>query len=125
MDGIQLVNLTPHAISVRAGGDTVTVPPSGNVARVSTSAKEAGVLFIGTGSPVPVQVTTFGQVEGLPEMDPEAGVVYVVSGMVLSALREQGIVRGDVVAPATGPNDGAIRNEKGHIVAITGFNALI
>jgi len=124
---VQLVNLTPHGIAVQAGddGNVVTIPPSGNVARVSSDARDSGLLFVDGTLAVPTQVTTFGQVIDLPTYDPEGDVVYVVSGMVLSALREQGSTRCDVVAPATGPQDGAIRNEKGHIVAVTKFNALI
>jgi hypothetical protein len=31
--------------------------------------------------------------------------------------------RTDVFAPATGPKDGAIRNDKGHVVAVTALKA--
>jgi hypothetical protein len=58
--------------------------------------------------------TVKGAVDGLPE--PQDGVIFVVSGMVLDAL---GSTRPDVVAPDTGAD--AIRNEKGHIVAVMGF----
>ncbi len=54
-----------------------------------------------------------GRVEGLPE--PQEGTIYIVSGMVLAHC--QG--RTDVFGPGTGPKDGAIRNEKGHIIAVT------
>jgi hypothetical protein len=52
-------------------------------------------------------------VEGLP--DPVAGVVYIVSGRVLSELAGS---RPDVVSPDTGPD--AIR-ENGQIKAVRGF----
>ncbi|RME25645.1 MAG: hypothetical protein D6800_07370, partial [Candidatus Zixiibacteriota bacterium] len=52
-----------------------------------------------------------GDVEGLP--DPQDGTVYLVSSMVLSAVRG----RRDVVAPDTGPT--AIRDETGRITAVT------
>jgi hypothetical protein len=42
--------------------------------------------------------------------------MYIVSGMVLSALYG---TRPDVLAPGTGPNDGAIRDASGRIVAVT------
>ena len=39
--------------------------------------------------------------------------------MVGAALKEKGLVRPDVLVPGTGPADGAIRNEKNHIIAVT------
>jgi len=108
-----LINLTPHAITLRAadGADTV-IPPSGTVARVSST---PGALEAVAGIPVPVAgMQTFGGVEGLPE--PTPGTLFIVSAMVLAALRGS---RPDVVGPGTGPNDGAVRNEKGHIAAVT------
>ena len=108
-----LINCTPHAITLRAadGTDTV-VPPSGTVARVSST---PGALEMVEGLPVPVAgMQTFGGVEGLPA--PAPGTMFIVSALVLSALRGS---RPDVVGPGTGPNDGAVRNERGHIVAVT------
>jgi len=52
-------------------------------------------------------------VSGLPAYT--RGVMLLVSGMVRDALED----RGDVWSPGTGPEDGAIRNDKGHIVAVT------
>jgi hypothetical protein len=98
---MELKNLTPHALVV-AGR---TIEPSGVVARVSVSFEDAGSV---DGIPVVSQV--FGQVEGLPE--PQEGVAFIVSGMVLATIKG----RADVFAPDTGPT--AIRNEKGHIIGV-------
>lgn len=105
------INLTPHALTLRsATGDTV-LPPSGTVARVSAS---PGALEDVPGIPVPVaRPDAFGSVEGLPE--PEEGVFFIVSAMVGAHVHN----RPDVLTPGTGPRDGAIRNDKGHIVAVT------
>jgi hypothetical protein len=62
-----------------------------------------------------------GAVEGLPE--PRPGVVLVVSGFVAAALAGSG--RADVVAPGTGPADGAVRNAAGHVVAVTRLKAVV
>lgn len=115
----RIVNLTPHAIVLRTGDGPetdVTIPPSGTVARVTQGASRQSTAY--EGCPVPVYYPGgFSAIEGLP--DPEPGVLLIVSGMVAAqvALRER--YRTDVVAPGTGPNDGAIRNDKGHIVAVT------
>ncbi len=80
------------------------------MARVSTTpGGEVGDL---NGVPL-FAATSFGEVEGLPE--PEAGTVFIVSGLVGGQVKG----RDDVVVPGTGPKDGAVRNDAGHIVAVT------
>lgn len=107
-----VINLTPHSIVLRAlSGEETTIPSSG-VARVTST---PGALEAIPGIPVPVAgATTFGEVAGLPA--PQDGAWFVVSAIVGAALRGS---RPDVLVPGTGPNDGAIRDEKGHIAAVT------
>lgn len=114
-----IVNLTPHPITLRDGeGVDHTIAPSGQVARVSST---PGTLAVVPGVPVPVATpTVFGEVTGLPNA--VDGTVFIVSAIVGSALVGKG--RSDVFLPGTGPNDGAIRNEKGHIVAVTRLVAI-
>lgn len=109
-----LVNLTPHVIVLRpVEGEDVSIPPSGSVARVSST---PGAVQMVPGIPVPVaSPTTFGEIVGLPSS--EEGTVFIVSGMVLAALAGKG--RSDVFGPGTGPNDGAIRNAAGQVEAVT------
>jgi hypothetical protein len=114
---MQLVNLTPHALTLRAAdGTDAVVPPSGTVARVAAAATDTGKTVAG----LPVQTTTLGEVTDLPE--PTTGTTYLVSAMVLGALAGSG--RSDVFAPATGPKDGAVRDDQGHIVAVTRLNGV-
>ena len=109
---MNLINLTPHPICLRnASGEEWTIQSSG-VARVTST---PGAVSEVSGIPIPVaEATVYGAVEGLPPVGD--GFAYVVSGLVLSALKG---TRPDVFGPGTGPNDGAIRNDKGHIVAVT------
>ena len=103
----KIENLTPHAITIRAqDGTEVTIPPSGTVARVSTTDEVVGTCPI-TGAPIVRRV--FGEVTGLPE----DGTPCLVSALVLSAVPG----RAGVYAPDTGPT--AIRNDAGQIVAVT------
>ncbi len=108
---VRFVNLTPHPLTLRPeGGDDIVVAPSGTIARVSTTPGEK----IKTLNGVPLYAaTSFGEIESLPA--PQAGTIYIVSGLVAGQVSG----RDDVVAPGTGPQDGAVRNEKGHIVAVT------
>ena len=96
------INLTPHPISLNDGR---VFPPSGSVARVSTSF---------TDIENDVCEVCYGEVENLPS--PETDAIFIVSAMVLAACKG----RDDVVAPATG-HPLTVRNEKGHIVSVPCF----
>ena len=111
--GVDVINLTPHAINVVVDGKNIEIPPSGQVARVAfdpvpqETCYSAGVL-------IPVVFNSPGQIENLP--DPKRNTVYLVSALVLAQTD-----RRDVFAPDTGPT--AIRNDKGQIEAVTQFVA--
>jgi hypothetical protein len=112
---MKLVNLTPHPITLQtADGTKTTIEVSGTVARIDSS---PGTPAIVAGCPVPVySATVYGQPNGLPSPAVVApDTLFVVSA--LFAGRVPG--RKDVVYPGTGPNDGAIRDAKGQIAAVT------
>jgi hypothetical protein len=121
---MEFINLTPHAISIifssPEGELTHTVPPSSMVARVSMREEDAGLLLVGDAS-VPVITRHAGRVEGVPA--PELGKYYLVSSMVLDAMHQHDDIRGDVYAPDTGPT--AVRNDKGHIIAVRRLVGLV
>jgi len=101
-----MLNLTPHSITIRlADGTDRTFPPSGTVARVVTF-ETSGLSLDG----IPTVYRKTGNVEGLtlPLIQP-----VLVSTMVLAELPGADAV----YAPDTGPT--AIRNEAGHVVAVT------
>jgi len=101
-----MINLTPHAITVRLADGTERVyPASGTVARVSTRETSAAAL-----DGIPTAYRRTGKVEGLPS--PLTGPV-LVSGMVLAELTGED----NVFAPDTGST--ALRDAAGHIVAVT------
>lgn len=102
-------NLTPHAIAIDVAGVVNTIQPSGTIARVTTSEESVGVCSV-TGASIVRR--SFGEVEGVGH--PSDGPC-LVSSLVLSALGSEW--RGVAFAPDTG--DTAIRNEKGHIIAVT------
>ena len=97
-----LVNLTPHALNIYTDAGQIELPPSGQLARVRSHSAPCPPA-----DGIPMVRPTFTEVEGLP--DPQPGTYYVVSGLIQSALRAQGVDRPDVLAPGTGPNDGAVR----------------
>jgi hypothetical protein len=107
---MKLVNLTPHTVTLRdADGNDHQIESTGR----AVLNQEAGELIEVPGVPVPVaQPATGHTVSGVPE--PEPDTMYIVSFPVAAFLK-----RPDVVSPGTSPQDGAIRNEAGHIVAVT------
>ena len=110
---VKLINLTPHSIVLRNNdGEDTVIEPSGTIARVSNAPSLKFEQIEGISVPV-FAPDEMGEVENLPE--PEDETFYLVSGMVGAAC----MGRDDVLVPGTGPQDGAIRNEKGHIVAVT------
>ena len=103
---MNIINLTPHAITIDGIGNF----ESQGLARVQAIREVAE----NTQNGIRIIKQSFGEVEGLPT--PQEGTIYIVSGMVLSALQGS---RTDVFAPDTGAD--AIRNDKGHIVAVRGL----
>jgi hypothetical protein len=119
---MKYVNLTPHVVRLNSG---LEIAPSGSVARCATSYSADrwisdgpdGVVTLDDefyDGAVPIYRASFGQVVGLPE--PEAGTLYIVSGMVASATPD----RQDVVAPATGHPE-AVRRD-GQVWSVPGFS---
>lgn len=103
----KFINLTPHDIKLN---DDTIYPVTGKVARVENTFSNfcCGISKV-----------FYGEIENLPE--PEDGVYYIVSAMVLAANNSKPIWRrrDDLVAPATGHPD-CVR-ENGFIVSVPGF----
>lgn len=112
---MKIINLTAHTINVVNGENNIAYPSEG-LARVKTEEK-----VIGTVDGIPVVKTVYTTVEGLPDMQEDT--VYLVSTLVLQALKANGINRNDCLAPNTGVS-GAIRDDQGRIVAVRGFQTL-
>lgn len=117
---MKFINLTPHDIIVFRDdnndndvNDAITFPKSGDVARVESSR-----IYKKNVNGFSLWEQVFGDVFGLPDPDPDK--MFIVSGLVLTALKAAGDERNDVMAPDTSP-DSAIRNKAGHIVGVRGF----
>jgi hypothetical protein len=96
----KLINLTPHPIVIINGGGTVTLPPSGMVARVSEREREVSRI-----NNIPIVKIEYGDVNGLPE--PETGTIYIVSALVAQVV----VNRVDIVYPTR-----FVRDEAGRII---------
>ena len=84
----ELLNFTPHYLNIHSNGKVTVVPPSGQVARVTTSYNK-----VNTVAGIDVYSCVYGNVDGLPE--PQDGKIFVVSGVVKSAVPD----RLDVMSP--------------------------
>lgn len=111
----RLVNYTPHAVTVCG----VEIPSSGVARVVAAPGRCEFHIHLHPDQMVPVHgASAYDEVEGLPPS--ASGVFVIVSALVGAALRERGSARVlDCLCLGTGPQDGAIRNEKGQIVGVT------
>lgn len=117
---MNIINCCPHPIVFRSeDGSEMVFPKSEHQARVLETATPSEI----DRETLPVYVGKFGEIDGLPE--PQPGTMFIVSGLVLAALKDQGSTRTDVISPGTGPGDKTIRDEKGQIIAVTRFKGLI
>lgn len=122
-----IINLTPHTITLYAdkdcmevvkgtykslvlkeGATPIAVYPSQGVAR-ATSNRE----LIYTIDNIPVYTTTYGEPEGLPE--PRSNTYYLVSALTAQAVKG----RHDILIV-----DGAVRDGEGRIVGCTAFGRI-
>lgn len=101
-----LVNLTPHDVNFcSASGEVfLTIPPSGEVARVSEIRVHVGDMDIGDAC-IPINKVKFGEVVGLPE--PKSSVVFITSSKVRDACPN----RHDILVP-----DEYVRDAQGKII---------
>jgi len=102
-----IVNLTPHALNIVLADSSVhVVPKSGAIARVATT-RVAGPDVAG----IPTFATTFGAIEGLPNVTPET--IYIVSALVASRCAD----RADVFAPGE-----LVRDDGGNVIGCRGLS---
>lgn len=99
---MNFVNLTSHTINEVISGKAIE--PSGRIARVKASTTK-----VNEHAGIPIYASTFGEVEGIPEPQPDT--IYIVSSLVLN-----GTNRSDVVAPGN-----LQRNEHGQPIGCVGF----
>jgi hypothetical protein len=110
---VEFINLTAHEIVIydEEGKNIILrIPPSGKIARVATDSR-----IVGKVDNIPIRKTVYGEIIDLP--DPKPGVVYLVSTVLLMALKEKGMNWPDVLSPDTTP-DSAIRDEQGRIIGV-------
>jgi len=103
---MKLINCTPHPVVLQpAEGWSITLEPSGIVARAAT-ARVADQVIMVEDMPITIYRVEFGEVQELPE--PQEDTLYIVSSIVARACPD----RRDLVVP-----DDTIRDAEGRIVA--------
>ncbi len=107
---MKVVNLTPHDIVYQNSDGTRIIYPSADwVCRVKTTLKKVE-------SPIPGNTAlnrNYESLEGFPYGDLDN--IYIVSNPCLAFVPPNA----KVVAPATGPNEGCIRDSDGQVEAVT------
>ena len=116
---MKIVNLTAHVLNIVCKGTTLSVEPSGKIARLKEKVFETlPSLIVSTGwgrdnyHEVPVVVKGMEQIIDLPE--PEEGTMFVASALVAQEAVNAGRV--DVLCPGT-----LVRDDKGVVVGCGGL----
>jgi hypothetical protein len=105
----EALNVTPHTVGFFDEEATPLLEvPSTGLARVSARTSVVGHLRI-NGVLIPQTHTEYGEIEGLP--DQVEGRIIIVSGMIISALAQQGIHRDDLFVPGM-----QIRDDAGRVI---------
>lgn len=91
---VEFINLTPHTLNMWDidKATKVDIAPSGTIARVSETSELVGFL-----NGMPDYKISYGEIQNLPEA--QNGIIYIVSGMIISALKDKGITRDDLRQP--------------------------
>ena len=111
---IQLVNLTPHSITLYGpdGKPLREIPPSGAVLRLKEEVRDTGERLAG----VPIVEKRFIGLEGFPLPQRTENVIFIVSLPVAQYLAG----RPDIVAPDTGPGS-KVTDKKGRTIGVRRF----
>ena len=113
---MRIINLTPHPVRLYKAdtpdqvedlddGVLLTLPPAGELARLSEAVTGTDALVTEEGVRVPVSLVSYAEIEGLPE--PKEGTVFVVP--LMTALAAAG--RQDLLVPYE-----QVRNGEGTVV---------
>lgn len=109
-----LVNCTPHPIRiVLPSGRTLELPAAAHPARLIAPPARSTALAVNAETVEVLVEAPPHETEDLPA--PRPGTYYLVSSLLAAAHAG----RPDLLAPATGPDDGALRDDAGRICAVT------
>ena len=106
---MKLVNLTPHAVTLHGIDGSVTLPPSGTIARLAVTRVLVTSVVI-DGVTLEVNRPSLGEVSGLPA-DDYPDTILIVSALVADAVR-----RRDLVSPGE-----LLRDSAGLIIGARGL----
>ena len=105
---MKFVNLTPHALNVNPNVESINIPPSGTIARVSVERQKVAHI-----NGIAISRVKYGEPVNLP--DEEDGVLLIVSAMVASHPLLKG--RNDILYPGE-----AIRDSEGRVIGCDGLS---
>jgi hypothetical protein len=107
---MEILNYTPHVINLcEENGNVFASYQSKGAARVATTQE-----CVGNVNGVDIYSTSYGEVEGIPEEQPDT--MLLVSFLVKQALPE----RKDLICPNTSPQ-GVVRDSNGQIIGVKSF----
>jgi hypothetical protein len=103
---MNIINYTPHEISIKQNGEFIKIAPSGVVCRVSQKTVKVSNI-----NGIDIFASVFGDVENAPPVDEN---VYIVSALCKQKLKDTG--SNNVYSPGQ-----LIRDEKGNVIGCNGL----
>ena len=111
-DDMTLINLTPHALVIWGTDGILTIPQSGDVARLTVTRTEKPPIN-SKAVEIRISLPVMGEIVGIPA--PVAGVIYVVSALVAEKAK-----RADVMSPGE-----LKRDPQGRVIGAWGLCAYV
>jgi hypothetical protein len=113
--GSEIINLTPHVVTLLTDGTTIDILPSGKIARRELDRSQRSFIEVASGEETisfPVNHIRLGRVTNLP--DPKEGTFYIVSQVTA-----KGLFRSDLLTI-----DESLRDGSGRIIGCRSFASL-
>lgn len=115
----QIINLTPHAVTLLSDGQTYSWPPTAPAARAETTVRPGAdfdsFATMGGFCTIRTNYREFGAPTGLPA--PQRDTYYVVALLVVAAARAAGRTVSDLLTPGE-----LVRDADGRITGCTSFD---
>lgn len=118
---INLINLTPHEITIFLDDRIVKIPPSGKLARLKTVQEPLGTIrtvSVTDGEVEEVEIPVVATVIKRVDLPPRGkDTYYIVSSLLGQMVAAYYPDRYDILSPDTGPSS-AITDQKGRIIGV-------
>lgn len=106
---MEMVNLTPHEVTIITEDNIIMIQPSGQIAKCEHQSECIGIF-----NGIKIYKTKYGAVTNMPEA--KENTIYITSSIVANALKDS---RNDIYVPFD-----FVRDDKGRIIGCRGLTQI-